>query len=126
MGVVLSGLGVLMVLVGGIWFLVLAFQEDVMWGIGCLLCGIVQIIFLINHIEETWKPFALQVAGIVLCVAGAGICLDELDDRVPTDVVALVASTRGNPTAENQCSLSIEQQRVTGRAGTVLFCAAAM
>ena len=62
--------GVILALAGWIWFLVLAFQEDAMWGIGCLLCSIVQLIFLIRNIHETWKPFVIQLAGGILVGIG--------------------------------------------------------
>ena len=65
--------GFLMLLVGWIWFLMLAFQESVMWGIGCLVCGIVQIVFLVRNIEDTWKPFALQIGGAILFGIGAAL-----------------------------------------------------
>lgn len=65
--------GLLLALAGGIWFLVLAFQENVWWGIGCLLCGIVQIVFLIRNIEQTWKPFAVQIAGLILMGIGSAM-----------------------------------------------------
>ena len=72
-GMLLIVMGFGLALVGGIWFLVLAFQEDIMWGIGCLLCGIVQLVFLVMHIDQTWKPFAVQMAGLALVVVGAAM-----------------------------------------------------
>jgi hypothetical protein len=65
--------GAILALVGGIWFLVLAFQESALWGIGCLLCGIVQIIFLIRNIHETWKPFLIQIIGAILLGIGGAM-----------------------------------------------------
>ena len=65
--------GFVMLVVGAIWFLMLAFRESPLWGIGCLICGIVQIIFLIKNIHETWKPFLIQIGGLVLIAIGSAI-----------------------------------------------------
>ena len=70
----LAGLGFLISVVGGIWLLVEAFRESVGWGIGCLLCGLIQLAFLIQHWRVAKRPFLVQLAGTFLCfLAGAGI-----------------------------------------------------
>ena len=48
---------------GGIGFLLAAFQESLLWGLGCLLLSPVSLIFLILHWDEAGKPFLLQLAG---------------------------------------------------------------
>ena len=59
-GMILQVVGVVIGLVGGIWLLVVAFQESIGWGIGCLLCGLVGIIFAIQHWEKAKKPFLIE------------------------------------------------------------------
>jgi uncharacterized membrane protein len=63
-------LGAVIGIVGGIWFLVAAFREGVLWGLACLFIPIVQFFFLIVHWPEAKKPFFLQLLGIGLVVAG--------------------------------------------------------
>ncbi len=65
LGLLLMGVGGIAVAIGGIWFLVVAFQESVLWGIGCLIIPLVSLIFLIMHFDKAWRPFALQIAGLV-------------------------------------------------------------
>lgn len=65
------GLGLLISLIGGIWFLVEAFKESVLWGLGCLLCGIVSLIFLIQFWRAAKRPFLLSLLGNALCFGGA-------------------------------------------------------
>ncbi len=74
---ILLGIGALMSIVGGIWFLVAAFQTSIGWGIGCLLCGFVGIAFLFMHWDVAKKPFLVSLGGGVFyvlagVVAGGG------------------------------------------------------
>jgi hypothetical protein len=63
--------GMLLVLYGGIVFLITAFRESVWWGLGCLLLPLVNVIFLIMHWQETKKPFFIQLAGGVILLLAA-------------------------------------------------------
>jgi hypothetical protein len=56
------------IIVGGIWLLVKAFTESIVWGLLCLFIPIAGLIFVITHWEDAKSPFLLQVAGIVLVV----------------------------------------------------------
>lgn len=70
LGPVVFFLGAVVVLVGGIWFLIEAFREHVLWGLGCIFFGIVGLIFLILHFDRAAKPFFLQLGGAVIMVIG--------------------------------------------------------
>jgi F0F1-type ATP synthase assembly protein I len=61
-------IGVLMMIVGGIWLLVVQFQTSIGWGLGSLVLPIVGLVFVFMHWEVSKKPFLWQVAGIVLAV----------------------------------------------------------
>ena len=73
LGIGLVVIGWIIGLVCGIWILVLAFQKDPVWGIGCLLCGIVTLIFVIQNWEQTKKPFLINLGGVVLVLIGAAL-----------------------------------------------------
>jgi hypothetical protein len=73
MDVALQGIGGILTLVGLVWLLVLAFSENIGWGIGSLLCGIVALIFAITRWPETKTPALLYIAGLV--ISGAGVAL---------------------------------------------------
>lgn len=59
-------IGWLIALVGGIMFLVVAFKENIWWGLGCLFIPIVQLIFLVLHWPVAKKPFFIELAGMLL------------------------------------------------------------
>ena len=67
---ILMVVGGVVALFGGIMFLVVAFQESVLWGLGCLFLPFVSLIFLVMHWDEARKPFLTQLAGAVPMFAG--------------------------------------------------------
>jgi hypothetical protein len=70
-GMLLIVAGVIGSLIGGIWFLVVAFNESALWGLGCLFVPFVSLIFLIKYWDQAGKPFLVQLAAIVPLLAGA-------------------------------------------------------
>src|SRR5262249_1973391 len=73
-------LGLLAMVAGGIWFLVIAFSDEVMHGILCLLCNLYSLYYLVTHFDECKNPFFLQLAGFALymfaaCAGGFGASL---------------------------------------------------
>lgn len=73
MGEALAILGAILGIVGYVWLLVLAFSENIGWGIGSLLCGIVALVFGITRWPETKVPILLYVTGLVLSGAGQAL-----------------------------------------------------
>lgn len=63
-------IGFLISLGAGIWLLVLAFQENIWWGIGSLLIGPVMLVFAFMHWDRAKVPFLINLAGVALIVAG--------------------------------------------------------
>lgn len=80
MGMILSILGIVIALVGGIWLLVKAFQTSILWGLGCLFLAPVQLVFIIMHWGEAKKPFLIYLAGIILMVLGAVLGAPALEN----------------------------------------------
>jgi len=70
LGTILTVIGYIVMAAGGIWILVLAFQDSVMWGLGCLRIPIVQLIFAFTHWEDSKIPFLIQVGGAVIYFGG--------------------------------------------------------
>ncbi len=77
-------LGLVIAVVGGIWMLVLAFQESVLWGLGCLFVPFVSLVFAIMHWDRAKIPFLIQVGGLVLLVVGALMSHPTLPATVPS------------------------------------------
>jgi hypothetical protein len=59
-------LGMILILVGAITFIIAAFQESILWGIGVLVFPVLQLVFLIVNWQRAKGPFILQLYGIGL------------------------------------------------------------
>jgi hypothetical protein len=73
MGMVILAIGIIIALAGAIWLAVTAFQESVLWGVGCLFCGPVALIFTIMHWQEAKKPFLTYLVGAILAAVGSAM-----------------------------------------------------
>ena len=69
-GFILMMVGYLIGIIGGIWLLVVAFQQSLGWGLGCLLLPIVSIVFAIMYWDDAKVPFLTSLAGGVLIFFG--------------------------------------------------------
>ena len=58
--------GALLSMVATIWFLIVGFQEHVLWGLGMLFCGFVHFAFLIVHFKKAWMPTLLALLALVV------------------------------------------------------------
>lgn len=65
--------GIIASLVGGIWFLAVAFSDGPMHGVLCLMCGFYALFYFISNLAETWKPFLLQVLGTIIMYAAMAV-----------------------------------------------------
>jgi hypothetical protein len=75
---------VVIMAVGHLWFMAIAYEEDYMQGMLCMWVPGYSIFYLITRIGETWKPFAVECIGTVLVVIS--FCMGVLawgdrDDR---------------------------------------------
>lgn len=69
-GLLLIIAGVIISLIGGIWFLIAAFQESVLWGLACLFVPIASLFFLMSHSDKALNPFLMSFGGGVLFYIG--------------------------------------------------------
>jgi len=70
-GIIIFVIGVIITIVGGAHFAIVAFEESVWWGLGALLLPpIVSPIFLILHFDDSWRPALNFVIGFVLVLLG--------------------------------------------------------
>jgi len=53
-------------LIGGIWVIVIAFQKSLLWGLGSLIIPFVALIFVAMNFNETKKPFFIWLGGFIL------------------------------------------------------------
>jgi hypothetical protein len=71
MGALIILLGIVIFVIGGLFFLVAAFRESIWWGLACLFIPIVSLFFLIVHWRVAQKPFFIQLLGFAVLVIGA-------------------------------------------------------
>jgi hypothetical protein len=63
-------LGWILAMGGGLWFLIVAFQDSALEGLLCFLVPFYSLYYLITHFEETKRPFFVQLAGMGLAMLG--------------------------------------------------------
>ena len=64
-------LGGAIIIIGAIGFLIAAFRNSILWGLGCLLFSPISIVFLILYWQEAKNPFFLQLIGLGLVFLGS-------------------------------------------------------
>jgi hypothetical protein len=63
--------GGIIMLIGAIMFLIVAFKASIWWGLGCIfLAPIVNLIFLFMHWKDARKPFFISLVGAAIYFAG--------------------------------------------------------
>jgi hypothetical protein len=65
----LVALGLILSFAGGIWFLVIAFQDSAMAGVLCLLVPFYSLYYLATNWDTTHRAFALQMVGTFMYMA---------------------------------------------------------
>lgn len=73
MGLLLMGVGGILALVTGIWLLILAFREHVLWGLAYLFVPFAALVFVIMHFDEAGKPFLGNVGACALFMVGLSL-----------------------------------------------------
>jgi hypothetical protein len=71
LGALLLFVGFAVAAVGGIWLIVVAFQESVLWGLGTLFIPLVGLAFVIAHWDAAKRPFLVNIGGGLLIALGA-------------------------------------------------------
>jgi hypothetical protein len=99
--------GLFVALVGIIWGAVLAFRTTVWWGVVYILVPLGWPIFLIAHLNRTWKPALITLCGIGLVAAGV--------TQAPNLAQAAVAHSKRQigavATVDLERQTQLEQQR---------------
>ena len=69
-------IGVVIALVGNIWYIIAAFQVTVWWGLGVLFIPLVELIFLFAHWPNAKRPFLVSLVGSLIAYGGIFIIPD--------------------------------------------------
>ena len=63
-------IGALNLIYGCVIFLIIAFQDNVFWGLACLIVPLAAFYYLLTNWEDTKSPFLIQLVGGVILGAG--------------------------------------------------------
>ena len=66
-------LGYALCLIGGLWIIVLGWQKGVVWGIGCLVFPVLQLVYVALNWKQTKSAFFLLLAGFVAFFLSAAL-----------------------------------------------------
>ena len=64
-------LGFAIIIIGAIGFLIAAFRNSILWGLGCLLFSPISIVFLVLYWQQAKNPFFLQLIGLGVVFLGS-------------------------------------------------------
>jgi hypothetical protein len=70
--------GLLLMFAGAIFFIISAFREHLLWGLGVLFVPLVPLIFLIVEWRAARRPFFWQLWGLALILLGVFVLAAEL------------------------------------------------
>jgi hypothetical protein len=62
--------GLFMMALGAVFFIVAAFRESILWGIGVLCLPILQLVFLVIAWPRAKGPFFMQLYGLAFILLG--------------------------------------------------------
>ena len=62
----MSMIGLVLMLVGALWMVVIAFQESVLWGLGCLFIPFVTLFYAATRWAKVKVPALIWAAGWLL------------------------------------------------------------
>ncbi|MEO8702579.1 MAG: hypothetical protein ABI867_21220 [Kofleriaceae bacterium] len=72
--------GLLLMLVGGLFFIIAAFRESILWGLGVIFLPFVPLVFLVLNWQRAKGPFFMQLYGLGFILLG----VLALEARMPT------------------------------------------
>jgi len=82
MGSALIFLGFSLIAIGAIWatacgiiLLVRAFRESLLWGFGCILVGVVGLVFMIMHWDQNKRLFFAHLGAVAVMALGYGLLM---------------------------------------------------
>ncbi len=71
LGYILLAVGLIIGLYGEVRFLVVAYNRNLWWFLGCLFVPLVSEVFLFLNFKATIRPFGLSVLGFLLAGLGS-------------------------------------------------------
>ncbi len=70
LGFAIQVIGLIIMIIGGLWLLIEGFQESIIWGIAMICFNIISLLFVILYWERAKYPFLIQVGGFAIMFIG--------------------------------------------------------
>lgn len=70
---IITLLGLLIFIVGGVLLLIEAFGQSILWGLACFFINPVCLVFIIRYWDEAKRSFYIQLAGLSLILLGINL-----------------------------------------------------
>ena len=105
--IILIALGLLLMIVGGVWGIVVAFRRSVLWGLCYVFVPFAAMVFLVVAWAEAKRSFLVSTMGILLMASvlllpnQGGLALNQ---RIPFELDQLAPSPAAMPGAIAQVS----------------------
>lgn len=112
-----GGVAGLLATVAWIWIVVIAFSEDIVSGLLCLICGPYSIYYAITRWEDCKTPFLACVAFWILGMAGNGLVAKNMVEKEGVDIWDTLASKFQSESsmALNSELIQADKHRLQGR-----------
>ncbi|MCZ2720800.1 hypothetical protein O1D97_03860 [Marinomonas sp. 15G1-11] len=63
-------IGILIVIAGGLLFIIETFKMSIIWGIACLIISPISLVFVFLHWDVSKRPVFIQLVGLVFILFG--------------------------------------------------------
>jgi len=73
MSEVLFIIGIIILIVGGIFQLIVMFKESILWGIAGILITPISLLFIFLHWDVSKKPVFIQIVGLIITFLGLAL-----------------------------------------------------
>ena len=71
LSVIIQLSGLIILLIGSIWYIIETFRVGILWGLSCMFLPFVSFIFLFVHWKVASKPFLLSILGLAISFSGS-------------------------------------------------------
>ncbi|MDB6173974.1 MAG: hypothetical protein JWL59_3285 [Chthoniobacteraceae bacterium] len=102
-------LGGLLAVIGTVMFMVAAFRQGILWGLGSLFVPFVSLIFVIAHWAEAKRGFLLSTVGSFMII-GAAFCSPDFIKTIAKEYPSL-KSLAGKGEKAEDLTAAIQQKR---------------
>jgi len=87
--IALAAVGVIISLVGGVWLVILAFRQSLLWGLATVFIPFAALVFAVMFWDEAKRPFFISIAGSAVATLAAFLAVGAGVHRLAGDMVEI-------------------------------------